>query len=174
VTKKEKVLMAIDDDVTANDVAKYAARIISGEKSLVICLLHMIAPLPPQLREFRGAEDPKMEQRLDHEIDLKCERWTETADRAAQALFHKVTSVLTQAGVASSSIETCVRQLVNHEDLIDDILGVAKEKKCQTIVVGRSSFPWLKELFHRHVADELVRKGSGFTIWVVQGRSKRL
>ena len=42
------------------------------------------------------------------------------------------------------------------------------------IVVGRSSFPWFKETFHRHLADSLVRKATGITIWVVEQPSARL
>ena len=64
--------------------------------------------------------------------------------------------------------------LVNHEDLTDDILKLAEENACQTIVVGRSSFPWFKETFHRHLADSLVRKATGITIWVVEQPSARL
>jgi nucleotide-binding universal stress UspA family protein len=168
VTKKEKVLIALDDELTSPEVVKYVGRISSGEKFLAVCLLHILPPLPPQLREFRGAEDPKMEQQLDRELDVKCERWTKDADHAAQALLRTAASLLTKAGMPAQSLETCVRQSVNHEDLIEDILEVAKEKKCQTIVVGRSSFAWLKEVFHRLVDDELVRKASGVTIWVVE------
>ncbi len=168
MTKKEKILIALDDDLTSTAVVKYVGRITSGEKNLAICLLHIIPPLPPQLREFRGSEDAKMEQQLDRELDVKCARWTINAERAAQALLRKATTLLAKAGMPSEAIETCVRQSVNHEDLIDDIFAAAKEKKCQTIVVSRSSFSWLKEMFHRHVADELVRKASGVTIWVVE------
>lgn len=168
MTKKENILVALDDDLTSTAVVKYVGRITSGEKNLAICLLHIIPPLPPQLREFRGAEDPQIEQQLDRELDVKCARWTKNAERAAQALLRKATSFLIKAGMPSQSLEASVRQSINHEDLIDDIFAAAKEKKCQTIVVGRSSFSWLKEIFHRHVADELVRKASGVTIWVVE------
>jgi len=109
-----------------------------------------------------------MEQKLNRELDRKCQRWTQDADNAAQALLQKATSLLSRAGVQPDSMETLVHQSVNHEDLIDDILEAAKEKKCQTIVVGRSSFSWIKEMLNRHLADELVRKASGVTIWVVQ------
>lgn len=167
----EKVLIVLDDDGNAADVAQYVGRIISGEKRLRICLLHIIPPLPPELQEFRGAEDPKKEQQLDRELDLKCEQWNQDAAKAAQVLFQKTTSLLTHEGVTSSSIDTWVRQSTNHENLTDDILDAARERECRTIVVGRSSFPWLKDLFHRHVADELVKKATGVTIWVVEENS---
>jgi nucleotide-binding universal stress UspA family protein len=168
---KEKILVALDDDATADEVVTYVAKMTSGQEGLAIGLLHFIPPLPPQLREFRGAEDPKTERQLDRELDVKCEQWTQDAERAAQALLRRATTLLTDSGRAAGSIETTIRQIENHEDLIDDLIGAAKENLCHTIVVGRSAFPWLKELFQRHIADELVRKASGMTIWVVEKSS---
>ena len=93
---------------------------------------------------------------------------------SARPVFENAISVLTRAGVPPNSIRRIVRQLVNHEDLTDDILKLAEENACQTIVVGRSSFPWFKETFHLHLADSLVRKATGITIWVVEQPSARL
>ena len=168
---KEKILVALDEDATADEVVTYVAKMTSGQQGLAIGLLHFIPPLPPQLREFRGAEDPQKERQLDREMDIKCEQWTKDAERAAQASLRRATTLLTDSGIAAGSIETTIRQIENHEDLIDDLIGAAHENQCHTIVVGRSAFPWLKELFHRHIADELVRKASGMTIWVVEQSS---
>jgi hypothetical protein len=35
-------------------------------------------------------------------------------------------------------------------------------------VVGRNALPWHRELFHHHLADELVRKAENCTVWVVE------
>jgi len=34
--------------------------------------------------------------------------------------------------------------------------------------VGRHNLSWGQELFHRHVGEELVQKGQGFAVWVVE------
>src|SRR5262245_34440286 len=83
------------------------------------------------------------------------------AENAARPVFENATSILTRAGVPPNSIRRIVRQLENHEDLTDDILKLAEENACQTIVVGRSSFPWFKETFHHHLADKFVGKATG-------------
>jgi K+-sensing histidine kinase KdpD len=57
---------------------------------------------------------------------------------------------------------------VNREDLVNDIVDAGRTSGCRTIVVGRDSFSWLKRVLRRHVADELVRKAKGFTVWVVE------
>jgi hypothetical protein len=133
----------------------------------------MLPPFSPQLREFRGSEDPHIEEDLDREMDVSSERWRRGAETAAQPVFKMATSILTSAGVPAQAIRCLMPQLVNHEDLIDDILKTAKETQCQTIVVGRSSLPWFKEMFNHHLADELVRKATGVTVWVVEQPSAR-
>jgi nucleotide-binding universal stress UspA family protein len=41
-------------------------------------------------------------------------------------------------------------------------------RKCDTVVIGRKSLSWLRELIDGDPAEELVRRGKGFTIWVVE------
>ncbi len=166
--EKQKLLVALDQYSISTELCKYLGKIISGKQDLEVCLLHMLPPTPPQLREFRGSEDPEVEEQLDRDMHVVCERWTREAENAARPVFENATSILTRAGVPPNSIRPIARQLVNHEDLTDDILKLAEENACQTIVVGRSSFPWFKETFHRHLADKLVKKAIGVTIWVVE------
>ena len=172
--EKQKLLVALDEHSISTELVKYLGKIISGKKDLEVCLLHMLAPLPPELREFRGSEDAKLEEQ--REMVVAGQRWTREAENAARPVFENAISILTRAGVPPNSIRRIVRQLVNHEDLTDDILKLAEENACQTIVVGRSSFPWFKETFHRHLAlaDKLVTKATGITIWVVEQPSARL
>jgi nucleotide-binding universal stress UspA family protein len=48
------------------------------------------------------------------------------------------------------------------------MLKFAKIRKCDTVVMGRASLSWLSELIHGDPAEELVRLGTGFTIWIVE------
>ena len=51
---------------------------------------------------------------------------------------------------------------------MDGLIDLARDQRCSTIVVGRSSLPWYQEIFHHHPADEMVSKARGFTLWVVE------
>jgi hypothetical protein len=53
--EKQKLLVALDEHSISTELVKYLGKIISGKKDLEVCLLHMLAPLPPELREFRGS-----------------------------------------------------------------------------------------------------------------------
>jgi K+-sensing histidine kinase KdpD len=52
--------------------------------------------------------------------------------------------------------------------MVTDILEAAQADRCETIVVGRHSFTLLQRIFRHPVADELIRRGQGYTIWVVE------
>ena len=49
-----------------------------------------------------------------------------------------------------------------------EILKLAQVRKCDTVVIGRKSLSWLGKLIHGDPAEEFVRQGKGFTIWVVE------
>ena len=44
----------------------------------------------------------------------------------------------------------------------------AYKRRWISVVIGRDSLSWLGELIHGDPAEELVRQGKGFTIWVVE------
>src|SRR5215470_7451056 len=134
IVEKQKLLVALDEHSISTELVKYLAKIISRNEDLEVCLLHMLPPPPPQLREFRGSEDPKVERRLDREMNVVHKRWTREAENAAQPVFENAIAILTRAGVPSNSIRRIAHQLVNQEDLAGDILNLAKENACQTIV----------------------------------------
>lgn len=52
-----------------------------------------------------------------------------------------------KAGIRSDQIESRVLVLLHREDLVDEIIKTVRERGCDTIVMGRNSYPWLEELF---------------------------
>ena len=56
-----------------------------------------------------------------------------------------------------------------HNDLtsLKVVKYLGRNSSGETLVVGRSSFAGLKEVY-RYVGDELVRKASDVTIWVME------
>ena len=53
-------------------------------------------------------------------------------------------------------------------DAAGEILKIARGRKCHTVVIGRQSLSWFRELVQGDLAEEIVRRGKGFTIWVVE------
>jgi hypothetical protein len=56
--------------------------------------------MPPELQEFRGAEDTEEETALENQLEAKQERWKRRAEKTAQPVLGKARSTLQSAGVA--------------------------------------------------------------------------
>lgn len=161
----------LDNNGLSNRVVKYAGEMIGKRGDVTVVLFHVLDAVPPRLREFRGAEDPAMERKLDQELDAKWKQWVRSAKKKAQPIFDRARSSLMQAGVSDSAIRTEFWLPVNGQDFVTDVLKAGKSTGCRTIVVGRRSFAGWKRIFSHPVADELVRRASGFTVWVVEHKS---
>ncbi|MGH7847835.1 MAG: universal stress protein [Candidatus Binatia bacterium] len=164
----KKILVVVYDSDASMRAVTYVGKMIRGGTDVITYLLYVIEPLPPELREFGGSENPKREEKLEDELKEKRKRWIENAERAAQPVLERAKSILKRARVPARALKTQFWISVNREDIINDILEAARVKKCGTIVFGRRSFSWFNEVFQQHVADELVRNGQGFAIWVVE------
>jgi nucleotide-binding universal stress UspA family protein len=157
-------LIAVDDSEATARAVTYVASIVGRHRGVRLHLFH-VAPIPPVFLEFGGSEDVQVEE--NREAELAQSRLGYLED-LAQAVFARAQAILDRAGVPAGAMETHVLTTVDGEDLIQNLLEAARTNACDTIVVGRQSHSWLRELVQYHVADELVRKGEGFTLWVVE------
>jgi nucleotide-binding universal stress UspA family protein len=85
-----------------------------------------------------------------------------------QRALDRANAVLSQGGIARGAIEAHFCYLVDGTQATQQILKLARAQKCDTVVVGRKSLSWLGELIQGDPAEELVRRGNGLTIWVVE------
>lgn len=168
MNRKKRILVAVDGSKDSLRAVNYVANIIEGKRDFTICLLHVLGPIPPELTEFGGAEDPRREEELEKELENKRNRWIERSKTKALPLLNKAKSIFKKSRLPVKAIETEFWIDSNHEGLTADIMEAGRLKRCNTIVVGRKSFSWLKDLFQHHVADELVRHAHNLTIWVVE------
>ncbi len=166
--RKKRILVAVDASKDSLRAANYVANIIEGQRDFTVCLLHVLGPVPPELSEFRGSEDPSTEEELEKELENKRIRWIETSKTKALPWLKKAKSIFRKSRLPAKAIETEFWIDSNQEGLIADIMEAGRVKKCNTVVVGRKSVSWLKEIFQHHVADELVRHAHNLTIWVVE------
>ena len=144
------------------------ASIIEGQPGVRLFLLHVFAPLPPKLLEFGGAENPAEEERREAAQRDARTQWIARAKACADDLFAKAQSILRTAGVPAQAVETQLATPLNGEAVVTNILEAARANQCGTVVVGRQSFSWLQELFQHHIGEELIRRGQGLAIWVVE------
>ena len=161
-------LVAIDDSEATLRTVSYVAETLGPQQGLDIVLLHVLPPIPPELLEFGGSEDPKTEERLDEQLKNEQAQWVAQAQQSAEPLLEKVKALFLQVGISADRITIVFAESIHRPDFVRELLETAHNQQCGTIVVGRKSYPKFKEMFHNHVGEELVQKGEGFAIWVVE------
>lgn len=168
MSNAQHILIAVDDSEASYRAVAYVGSIISGCEGFRVCLLHALPPLPRELLEFGGSEEPQQEEQ--REACLKAEQadWIETIAQAAEPVFTRAKQILFEARVREDAVETQIVDTVNTQDIVLNILETAHARHCGTVVVGRKSYHGLKALLTSHVSDELISQGEGLAIWVVE------
>jgi nucleotide-binding universal stress UspA family protein len=158
--KNTKLLVVVDESPATKRALEYVAQVASRRRDFRVCLAHALPSPPPELVEFRGAEKTRLRAYK--------RRWISVVEMTEQRALDRANAVLRRGGIAEKAIEAHYCNLVDASRATDEILGLARLRKCDTVVIGRDSLSWLGELIHGDPAEELVRQGKGFTIWVVE------
>ncbi len=66
--KIEHLLLVIDESPASVRAVEYTGNLLRRRQGFRIHLLHPLPPLPPELLEFGGAENPRKEQALENEL----------------------------------------------------------------------------------------------------------
>lgn len=162
-----RLFVALDDSPASVRAVKYLAEFVCPRRSS-IHLVHVLPPLPAELLEHGGAYNPAEEGRLEANLREQQRDWISGAKKSAQAGLKEARSTLQCAGVPKGSMRALFCEPGESRDAADSILNMARECDCHTIVVGRESVSWFRKLFSRDLAEELLRRGKGFSIWVIE------
>ena len=163
-----RLLLVTDDSAVSRRAVRYVGKFIGRRRGFRICLVHVLPPLPPELLEHGGSEDPAKEAQL--ELDLKAEqgRWISAARKASQKGLDKARVTLQRAGMSAGAVQTLFCEPGDGPNAADDILNMARGCRCRTVVVGRKSVSWFREVFSQDLSEELLRRGKGFCIWAIE------
>lgn len=167
-TKDSRILLVLDGSEAANRAVRYLAQFVGRRRQFRICLVHVLSPLPPVMREHGGSSDTAEEQRLDLAMREEQKRWIAHNKTRAQKDLDQSGRILRKAGIPGSAVQVLFCEPGEAEETADTLLKMATECQCRTVVVGRQSVSWLHELFSQDIAEELLRRGKGFCIWAVE------
>jgi nucleotide-binding universal stress UspA family protein len=162
------VLIAIDDSESSKQAITQVAHKIPDPSACHLILLHVVRPVPPKLLEHGGAEDPQEEERVEASLDAAQAAWRHQETQASHPVFSNAVAILKRANIPEQAIETQIYTPVPGQDIATAIVDVARDNACGTVVVGRSSYSWLRELIGSHVADKLGQQERAFKLWVVE------
>ena len=166
--RNTKLLVVIDESQASKRAVSYVAGIIGRRGRFNVCLAHTLPEIPAHLIEHGGAENPSEEEKLERELRSDQSQWIVAAKKKAQPILARARAVLRKAGLTASSIEERYFDPAEGRTRGDEILELASERKCDTIVVGSESLSRWRQLLGNDPVEELLRRGKGFTIWVVE------
>jgi nucleotide-binding universal stress UspA family protein len=163
-----KLLVVVDNSLASRRAVAYVGQILGGRRGFRICLAHTLPSAPAGVTEFGGAEDPKKEEWLEARLRASRHLWVAAKKRKLSASLELAYTDLRRAGFAKSDLEVQFCFPADRRNIPKEILTLARERGCRTVVIGRQSLSWLRQLLQSNPADELVRLGKGFTTWVVK------
>jgi nucleotide-binding universal stress UspA family protein len=163
-----RLLVVLDESPASRRTVVYLGKMVGRRRGLRLCLVRVLPPLPSRLVERGGSENPRRERRRHAPLTARQQRWLQVAKRTAQQTFARAKAALRKAGVPAKALDVQFFGALDGSSPADRILELARASHCQTVVVGRASGSWLRDLLRGDLASDLVRRGEGFTIWVVE------
>jgi len=163
-----RLLVVLDKSTASRRTVAYVGRLVARQRGFQLCLAHVVPPLPMHLPEAGGGDEAPPGRRKPVRPTAREQRWRLAARRAAQQTFARAKAALRKAGVPAKALDLQFLGAMDGRHAADRILDVARASRCRTVVVGRESLSWFREVLRGDLPAALVRRGEGFTIWVVE------
>lgn len=101
----------------------------------------------PEPEEVHGYEDPQKEL------------------VQAQVFLSEVSQLLVARGVTETRLNRLI--IPQAKSIAQDVIAVAENEGCDTIVVGRRNFSRLESFFLRSISADMIKHAVNHTVWVV-------
>lgn len=164
----ERLLVVTDESPASLRAVKYTGNLLRRRRGFRIHLLHLLPPLPPELLEFGGAENPRKEEELETELRGDQQKWIASARKSAEPSVEQAVKVLHKAGMPAGNILREFSYPTEPRDAGRTVLEYALAKKCHTVVVGHKAHSWFREVTGADLTEHILRHARGISVWVVQ------
>jgi nucleotide-binding universal stress UspA family protein len=162
-----RLLIVVDASDASERVLQYIGRVL-GRRDRVEFHLAFVAPrMPAQFLESGGSELPEREQEVESDLRAQQDRWMAIHDTEPRRVLRSARAALVRAGAAADRIHSCSSSPLDARTAADEVLVLARDQKCGTVVVGHRAHTWFRGLGQGHLAEQLVRSASGYAVWVV-------
>ena len=162
-----KLLVIVDATESSRRALRYVGQLAAGSDGPELHLAYIASHLPPELLETGGAELPEREERLGFNLRRQQRGWMAVADKKTWRILRAAEATLQQAGVGASRIHASVSSPLDARTAVDEVLVLARDHRCGTVVVGHRAHSWLRGLGGGDLADQLVRRAKGYAVWVI-------
>ena len=129
-----------------------------------VTLFHVLNPMPRELMEHGGSENPETENHLGEQLRKDQEEWLRTEGAIEYPILVTAMERLGQTGFP---LDHVTLKLGHERDIADSIMDEARAGGYGTVVVTRHGPAGTKRLFSSGIIDRLVRDLSGVALWVL-------
>lgn len=160
-----RVLVSLDESECSERVVRYAAAVLRDHRRADVTLFHVLRPLPRQLLEHGGSENPTVEQQLSEQLRREQEAWSQREQEAECPILLQGREILIKEGFDPARIRL---KFGHEEDVGRAILEEARSGRHDTIVLGRRGMSRIKRLLIGGITERVLREAQGLTVWVVE------
>ena len=160
-----RILLAVDESENSHRVVQYVGSLLRRTPDVAVTLFHVLKPMPRELLEHGGSENPAAEAQLSVQLRDEQEAWIRKERESECHVLKKACETLTQSGFDTGRVAL---KFGHEDDIARNILEEARSGRHETIVVGRHGTSRIKRIFGGGVTDQLLRDAKGFAIWVVE------
>ena len=160
-----RILLAVDESENSHRVVQYVGSLLRRTPDVAVTLFHVLKPMPRELLEHGGSENPAAEAQLSVQLRDEQEAWIRKERESECHVLKKACETLKQSGFDTGRVAL---KFGHEDDIARNILEEARSGRHETIVVGRHGTSRIKRIFGGGVTDQLLRDAKGFAIWVVE------
>ena len=162
MTKKRKILIAVDGSPDSFNAVRYVGQICTPE-ALEVSLMHVMSTVPKTLRDL------DKEDFFRKEMQHKYDQWKIKRGKAVEAFLVDATDLLVKAKVDEDRVRVILQE--EKVGIARDIL-VESARGYDAIVLGRSGFSKPQGFFLGSVSRKVAEGVENIPVWLVGGEIK--
>lgn len=148
-----KMLLAVDASDNARKAVQYAAPFLAeGGTEVILC--HVVRSFLPGFGHLPFQLEKEVEEQLMKGLNQK-----------VTSMLDAYGECLEKAGVEAQRIEKICR--IGSYSLSAEILDVARQKGCGTIIMGRRGISAVREFLMGRVTSRVLSGAEGLAVWIV-------
>jgi nucleotide-binding universal stress UspA family protein len=162
-----KLLIVLDASEASRRVLQYIGQMFGGRDRIEFDLAYIAPRMPAEFLESGGSELPERELEIESDLRAQQNRWMAINDTKPDRILSRARATLLRAGATAGRIHSCISSPLDARTVADEVLVLARDQQCRTIVVGHRAHSWFRGLGGGHLAERLVRSAKGYAVWVV-------
>ena len=160
-----RILVAVDGSGQSERAVEYVGALFRDTPGVQVMLFHVLKPIPRELLEHGGSENPQAEDTLSRKLRTEQEEWIQRESAREYPILAQALDVLGKAGFP---LDRATTGFGHEEDVVRNILEEARAGHYGTVVVGRHRNQGTKRLFGKDTVEQLLRDAKDVAVWVVE------